>query len=216
MRRAILGLKVGLLVAGVAALAGCALFNQAPIANFMWSPFEPLARAEISFTDQSTDSGGLFGGGGITQWRWDFGDGDSSTAPNPKHEYDKSGQYTVRLTVTDDAGKATTITKTVNVGPSLNGSWSGWVEDPTGVLIDITLDFTHSTSSIQGNYSMLGIREPCAGISFDPIAKTVRFEMFSMGIRMEGTLDAAERRIQGRWFVIGAPVAGWDWDVQLR
>jgi len=216
MRRAILGLKVGLLVAGVAALAGCALFNQAPVASFMWSPFEPLARADISFTDQSTDSGGLFGGGGITQWRWDFGDGDSSTAPNPKHEYDKSGQYTVRLTVTDDAGKSTTITKTVNVAPSLNGTWSGWIDDGTGFLVDMTLEFSHSTGSIQGTCRMLAASLNCAGVSFDPIAKTVRFELFDLGIRLEGTLDAAERRIQGRWFVIGVPVTVATWDVQLR
>ena len=215
MKRTIIWLKVGLLVGVVAALAGCALFNQPPVANFLWSPVEPLARADVSFTDQSTDSGGLFGGGGIVSWNWDFGDGDSSTAPNPKHEYDVSGSYTVRLTVTDDSGTSTTVTKTVQVGPSLNGTWSGWVEDPTGILIDITLNFSHTPTSIQGTYSMLGIQEPCAGVSFDPGSKIVRFEMFTIGIRLEGTLNAAERRIQGRWFLIGAPVAGWDWDVQL-
>jgi len=55
MRHTIIGLKAAVLVAAVAAVAGCSLFNQAPLANFMWSPFEPLARADISFTDQSTD-----------------------------------------------------------------------------------------------------------------------------------------------------------------
>ncbi len=216
MKRFATGLKVGLLVAAVAALAGCSLFNQAPAANFMWSPFEPLARAEISFNDQSSDTGGLFGGGGITQWRWDFGDGDSSTAPNPKHAYDKSGQYTVQLTVTDDAGESTTISKTVNVAPSLNGTWSGWLDDGTGFLLDMTLDFSHSTGSIQGTCRMLATTLNCAGTSFDPVAKTVRFELFDLGIRLEGTLDAAERRIQGRWFVIGVPVTVATWDVQLR
>jgi PKD repeat protein len=215
MKRTIIGLKVGFLVAAVAAVAGCALFNQPPVGNFLWSPLEPLARADISFNDQSSDSGGLFGGGGIVSWNWDFGDGDSSTAPNPKHAYDKSGSYTVRLTVTDDAGDATTITKTVLVTPSLNGTWSGYLEDPTGFLMDMTLRFTHSSTSIQGSCNTLGAQLSCSGISFDPVAKTVRFELFDLGIRLEGTLDAAERRIQGRWFVIGAPFAGWDWDVRL-
>jgi PKD repeat protein len=216
MKRISYGLKIGLLVAAVAAVAGCALFNQAPVANFMWSPFEPLARTEISFNDQSTDAGGLFGGGGITQWQWNFGDGDSSTAPNPKHAYDKSGQYTVRLTVTDDAGESTTITKIVNVAPSLNGTWSGWLDDGTGFLMDITLRFSHSTGSIQGTCTMLAASLNCAGVSFDPVAKTVRFELFDLGIRLEGTLDLAERRIQGRWFVIGVPVTVATWDVQLQ
>ena len=92
-------------VALIGMLSGCELFNAAPIASFSWAPFEPLARADISFSDTSTDSGGLFGGGGIVMWNWDFGDSDSSTAPNPKHAYDKSGTYIVRLTVTDDSGE---------------------------------------------------------------------------------------------------------------
>ncbi len=215
MKRTIIGLKVGLLAAALAAVAGCSLFNQAPVANFLWSPLEPLARADVSFNDQSSDSGGLFGGGGIVSWNWDFGDGDSSTAPNPKHAYDKSGSYTVRLTVTDDGGASTTISKTVLVSPSLNGTWSGYIEDNTGFLNDMTLRFSHSSTSIQGTCTMLNAQLQCSGISFDPVAKTVRFELFDLGIRLEGTLDAAERRIQGRWFVIGAPFAGWDWDVQL-
>ena len=216
MRHTIIGLKAAVLVAAVAAVAGCSLFNQAPLANFMWSPFEPLARADISFTDQSTDQGGLFGGGGIVTWNWDFGDSASSPGPNPKHAYDKSGSYTVRLTVTDGSGKTGTITKTVAVEPSLNGTWSGYIEDAGGFLNDMTLRFTHSSASIQGTCNMLGAQLACSGVSFDPVAKTVRFELFDLGIRLEGTLDSAERRIQGRWFVTGAPFAGWDWDVQLN
>jgi len=216
MKRTIIGLKVGLLAAAVVAVAGCSLFNQAPMANFMWSPFEPLARAEISFTDQSTDQGGLFGGGGIVSWNWNFGDAASSTGPSPKHAYAKSGSYPVRLTVTDGGGKTATVNKNVNVAPSLNGTWSGWLDDGTGFLLDVTLQFSHSTGSIQGTCRMLNASLNCAGISFDPVAKTVRFELFDLGIRLEGTLDTAERRIEGRWFIIGVPVTVADWDVQLQ
>ena len=174
-----------------------------------------MARAEVSFNDQSSDSGGLFGGGGIVSWNWDFGDSNSSTTANPKHAYDKSGVYTVRLTVTDDAGESTTITKTVSVQPSLNGMWSGYIEDNTGFMNTMTLEFSHSGTSIQGTCQMLGARLNCSGISFDPLGKTVRFELFDLGIRLEGTLDAAERRIRGDWFIIGAPFQGWSWDVRL-
>ncbi len=215
MKHTIMGLKVGLLVAAVAAVAGCSLFNQPPIANYVWNPSAPLARSDISFNDQSSDQGGLFGGGGVVSWNWDFGDGDSSTAPNPKHAYDRSGNYTVRLTVTDDAGESMTISKTVLVEPSLNGTWSGYIEDNTGFMNTMTLEFSHSATSIQGTCQILGARLNCSGISFDPMGKTVRFELFDLGIRLEGTLDAAERRIQGDWFVIGAPFKAWTWDVRL-
>jgi len=216
MKRAILGLKIGAVMGAVALLAGCALFNQAPVASFQWSPLEPLARADISFNDQSTDSGGVFGGGGIASWNWDFGDGDSSTAPNPKHAYDKSGSYTVRLTVTDDSGSSTTITKTVIVKPSLNGTWSGILVDPGGLRNSMTLRITQTTTSIVGKCDILGAELDCAGLAFDPTAMTVRFELFALGIRLEGTLNATERRISGEWIFLGAPFQGWDWNVQLN
>jgi PKD repeat protein len=38
----------------------------------------------------------------VTAWAWDFGDGNSSTASNPNHTYEAGGNYTVKLTVTDD------------------------------------------------------------------------------------------------------------------
>jgi len=110
-------------------LAGCALFNEAPVANFSWSPQDPLARTDVQFTDLSTDIGGLFGGGGIVSWVWDFGDNDSSPSRNPEHEYETGGTYTVRLTVTDEEGSTASITKTITITPSLDGVWVGTFDD---------------------------------------------------------------------------------------
>ncbi len=48
----------------------------------------------------------------LLSWYWDFGDGNSSTDRSPDHQYNKSGDYKVTLTVT--SGKRTkTINKTV-------------------------------------------------------------------------------------------------------
>ena len=50
---------------------------------------------------------------GITNWKWYFGDGVSSTFQNPTHPYDNPGTYEVTLIVTNSNGCTSEVTKTV-------------------------------------------------------------------------------------------------------
>lgn len=85
--------------------------NLPPVADFTYSPTNPKVGERVSFTDESSDPEGK----GLTQWYWQFGDGDVSTLETPTHEYKKAGQFIVNLTVTDDVGVTDSITKTINV-----------------------------------------------------------------------------------------------------
>lgn len=51
---------------------------------------------------------------GTTSWEWDFGDGNSSTLPNPSHTYTASGYYNVCLVV-DNGCDTDTACKTIEV-----------------------------------------------------------------------------------------------------
>lgn len=53
----------------------------------------------------------------IVSWRWDFGDGGSSSDPNPEHTYAEANRYDVRLTVTTFCGSqySNTSTGSVNI-----------------------------------------------------------------------------------------------------
>jgi PKD repeat protein len=42
--------------------------------------------------------------GGPFSFKWEFGDGQTSTEQNPVHTYEKVGEYTATLTVTDQKG----------------------------------------------------------------------------------------------------------------
>lgn len=53
----------------------------------------------------------------LTQ-HWDFGDGTTSDESNPTHVYEKLGQYTAILTVTDAEGASSTTALTINVLPA--------------------------------------------------------------------------------------------------
>jgi len=48
--------------------------------------------------------------GEITSWKWDFGDGTSSTEQNPTHQYNdrpgREGVYSVILTIAGPAGSS--------------------------------------------------------------------------------------------------------------
>ncbi|WP_226005734.1 PKD domain-containing protein [Natrinema salinisoli] len=53
--------------------------------------------------------------GTIAGYEWDFGDGATASGETVSHAYDETGQYTVRLEVTDDDGNSDTATATVSV-----------------------------------------------------------------------------------------------------
>ncbi|WP_232376885.1 PKD domain-containing protein [Amycolatopsis aidingensis] len=54
--------------------------------------------------------------GTIESYAWDFGDGNTGTGVRPGHTYAQPGEYTVTLTVTDDAGNTDEATRTVTAG----------------------------------------------------------------------------------------------------
>jgi len=87
-----------------------AIVNRAPVAGFRFEPSSPTDLDTISFVDESYDPDGR-----VVRWLWDFGDGTSSPERSPKHRYADDGRYLVTLTVWDDKGASSTVTKTIVV-----------------------------------------------------------------------------------------------------
>lgn len=76
------------------AVFGYQYYTNTVNADFSGSPRLGLAPLAVSFTDLSA--------GDILTHTWDFGDGDSSTMPNPNHVYTMTGSYTVSLAVQNE------------------------------------------------------------------------------------------------------------------
>ena len=74
-----------------------------PVASFTYSPSFP----EVGETIYFDASASYDPDGDITQYEWDFGDGDifNATDPTTTHEYADFGTYVVSLTVIDNATK---------------------------------------------------------------------------------------------------------------
>jgi hypothetical protein len=51
----------------------------------------------------------------VVQWLWDFGDGQTSTEANPEHTFSQSGDYPVKLTVTDQSEDQDTFERVIQV-----------------------------------------------------------------------------------------------------
>ncbi|MBU1720378.1 MAG: PKD domain-containing protein [Bacteroidetes bacterium] len=69
-----------------------------------------VASGGVSFSDNS-----LAENSQISEWHWDFGDGDTDTIANPVHEFDTTGNFAVQLIVVSDMGCTDTITRNIPV-----------------------------------------------------------------------------------------------------
>ncbi len=127
---------------------GCSGFSDSlyiswPKADFSWS----ITGGTISFTNTSSDA---------ATYLWDFGDGTTSTQPNPTHTYVVSGQYVVALIARDACGADTTrqIIGVVSTAQAAGGGFSiGVTPNPNTGAFMLALN-----GDVQGEvlYALLG------------------------------------------------------------
>jgi PKD repeat protein len=135
--------------------------NKPPVAAFTVS----CTDLDCSFTDGSTDDDGT-----VVSRSWDFGDGQSSTAKDPTHQYAGAGKYDVLLTVQDDKGATGTVTHSVTVTApppankppvaaftvscsDLGCDFTGTSHDDDGAIASVSWDFGDGSSSTALNPS---------------------------------------------------------------
>src|SRR5438552_280186 len=116
---------------------GAAPTNQPPVAAFSSS----CSALTCNFTSTSSDPDGT-----IASYSWTFGDGGTSSAPNPAHSYTASGTYTVTLTVTDNQGATNAVSHSVTV----NAANQPPVAAFTSSCTNLTCSFTSTSSDPDG------------------------------------------------------------------
>ncbi|MEO1076767.1 MAG: M36 family metallopeptidase, partial [Bacteroidota bacterium] len=163
--------------------------NVDPVAGFV-ADCDGLT---CDFTDTSSDADGS-----ITGRSWDFGDGATSSATNPRHIYASDGTYTVTLTVTDNGGATDEASQAVAVSdgggvedttpPALSGSirgskYEGTASDAGSGIASVTLrDATNLDLDVDG---------------FPAGASSVNFD-----------ITLVNNRDQGKGYVVATDVAG--------
>jgi len=92
---------------------------------------------QVQFVDQSANV--------PTSWEWDFGDGQTSGAQNPKHTYVSEGTYTVTLKVRNNFGEDTKVCS--NLVEVSKSAAVDFVADMTTVGVGRRVTFTDTSLS---------------------------------------------------------------------
>ncbi len=111
---------------------------QAPIVGINGLPIEGCVPFTINPTPNVTTVDG------IATYLWDFGDGVTSTLPNPSHTYPLQGNYTVKLFITTNDG-CTDSSVIVNAVRAGNKSIADFSALPLAQCVGQPVQFTNLT-----------------------------------------------------------------------
>ena len=168
-----------------------------PVAAFTGSPTSGCAPLTVDFTDQST--------GGVTSWDWTFGDGGTSTAQNPSHQYASAGTYTVTLTVTGPCGSdGETKTGYISVGETLVAGFSG---TPTSGCVPLTVDFTDASTGAVTSYDWT-FGDGGTSTAENPTHQYTSAGDYTVTLTVTGSCGSDSEIKTNYIHVDGAPVAG--------
>ncbi|HVF90767.1 MAG TPA: PKD domain-containing protein, partial [Blastocatellia bacterium] len=84
--------------------------SRPPTVAITASTLSGMLPLSVSFTSSASDPDGF-----IASYRWDFGNGQTSTAASPNVIYSSAGSFTARLTVTDNSGATANASVVINV-----------------------------------------------------------------------------------------------------
>ncbi len=115
--------------------------GNVPVANFTADITSGTAPLTVNFVDQSTNT--------ATTWQWNFGDGGTSTQPNPAHTYNTGGSYTVTLTVSNVYGFDTKIETSFIIVNTSGGSTpvADFSADVTIGIAPLTVNFSDQSTN---------------------------------------------------------------------
>lgn len=162
------------------------VIHPSPTANFS-SPALLCLGDTACFTDQSFDNNAT-----ITNWKWYFDDGDSSSTQHPCHLYDTNSVYNVTLIAANNFGCTDTFVSQLAIAPSPIADFSYIINGNTINFTDLTTinagiiywswNFDNLGSSQQQHPSFTfpgnGAYEVCLSITsdqwcYDSVCKTI-------------------------------------------
>jgi len=130
--------------------------GSGPTVDFVFSPSAPVVNQPVNFDASQARPGA---GHTIASYAWNFGDGSSKTGVVTTHDFGAAGTFNVTLTVTDEAGQATTVAKAIPVivGGGTGGggaTTASFVASPTAPVVGQVVFFNASGSSAATGHTL--------------------------------------------------------------
>jgi PKD repeat protein len=110
------------------------LITTHPNAAFLY-PNAVCSMTDMQFTDQSNDTMST-----ITQWLWDFGNGDTLMSQNPVYAYPMGGSFGVTLTVTTAEGCSASASNSLQINDRPSAAFTA-----TNTCVGQAVTFTDNT-----------------------------------------------------------------------
>ena len=144
--------KYILLVSGLVVVLAAVVFSsckkdsadseKTPTASFTYSPVTIYTGTTVTFNNESQDA---------ANYKWSFGDGQTSSSTNPTHSYSTSGYKTVELTAYSASGsKINTTSQSLYVNAA-KGDVMFWTDEST--VYNITVSFRGTNKTITSYYT---------------------------------------------------------------
>jgi glucose/arabinose dehydrogenase/PKD repeat protein len=124
--------------------------NRAPVAVASANPTSGFSPLDVIFSS----AGSSDPDGGALTFSWDFGDGNTSTLPNPTHRYTAPGvaKFTAKLTVKDPEGVAAEASVQITVGSTPPAVTIAVPADGSGIRVGQRVEYRGSaTDAEDGN-----------------------------------------------------------------
>nr|WP_321498727.1 PGF-pre-PGF domain-containing protein [uncultured Methanolobus sp.] len=167
-----------------------------PIVNFTANVTNGKIPLRVMFTAQSVNA---------TSWKWDFGDGSSSTDKNVEHTYTEAGIYTVSLEAGNNSGKCIeTKVDYIIAYPRIIISFispsSSYITDQAGAsrLFEVTTDEIANITWILDNVS---IQANCSSMNASYYCSSAENGLHNLTIFAENMNGTAQKQ--------------WTWNVTL-
>nr|MBA3901540.1 PKD domain-containing protein [Bacteroidota bacterium] len=113
-------------------------FGSSPLADFNIPVI--CSGIQVSFTDASSID--------VSNWEWNFGDGNFASTQNPSHAFLQAGTYNVMLAVSNNFGCSDTIIKSITVNSTPDASFNFVLE-----CGELDVQFNDNSSINSGNIS---------------------------------------------------------------